>query len=156
MDKQKVYDALVLQLRKELDATVGAQKEAADYATNEESRAESKYDTQGLEASYLAAGQAAHARELAGAIEQLAGLEQELTAPRDTVLRGALVKCRQGRFTDWFYLAPAGGGEVLDVDGTEVTVITLHSPIGEAIAGKKKGAEYALPNGNAAKLLEVH
>ncbi len=155
MDKTAVFEALRAKLQQELDAAVGASKEAADYATNEESRAESKYDTQGLEASYLAAGQAAQARELADAVNAVEGYRDELTMPRETVLRGALVKVRLGRFTEWFYLAPAGGGETLDVDGTEVTVVTGQSPIGAAIAGKAAGADFKLPNGNPGKILEV-
>ncbi|MEM8550147.1 MAG: transcription elongation factor GreAB [Verrucomicrobiota bacterium] len=155
MDKRSVYVALITRLREEFDATVGAQQDAADYATNEEARAESKYDTQGLEASYLAAGQAAHARELASALERLLGLETALTAPCHAAQQGALVKCQQERFADWFYLAPVGGGEVLQIDDNEVTVITLHSPIGEALKGKTAGAQFALPNGNSANLAEV-
>ncbi|MEM9227233.1 MAG: transcription elongation factor GreAB [Verrucomicrobiota bacterium] len=155
MEKRSVYEALVARMRDELEATVGAQQDAADYATNEEARAESKYDTQGVEASYLAAGQAAHARELADAVERLLGMEAELTAPCDAARQGALVQCQQGRFTDWFYLAPVGGGEVLEIEGCEVTVITLQSPIGEALKGKSAGARYALPNGNQAVIAEL-
>lgn len=155
MEKEAVYNALIDQLNSELEATVGASKEAADYATNEESRAESKWDTQGLEASYLAAGQASKARELAESIKQLHGLKLELTAPREAALRGALVECDLNGFTEWFYLAPAGGGESFKVDGTEVTVITQQSPIGGQLYGKANGASFALPNGAAAKVKSI-
>lgn len=147
MDKSQVFDVLRDKLRAELDAAVGASKDAAEYATNDESRAESKYDTQGLEASYLAAGQAAVARSLAEAVNTLEALRSELTAPRESALRGALVRCRLGRFREWFYLSPVGGGETLDIDGTEVTVITAQSPIGLALMGKAEGAAFKLPNG---------
>jgi len=155
MNKTQVFDALLAQLKNELDAAVGASREAADYATNEESRAESKYDTQGLEASYLAAGQASQARALAEAVSKLDSMRSELTAPRESVLRGALVQCSLGRFKEWFYLSPVGGGETLDVDGTEVTVITAHSPIGESITGKAVGAEFKLPNGVAGSIAKI-
>lgn len=152
MEKEAVYEALIAKLNSELDLAVGASKEAADYATNEESRAESKWDTQGLEASYLAAGQAAKARELADSIEQLHSLKLELTSPRDSALRGALVECDLNGFTEWFYLAPAGGGETLDLNGTEVTVITQQSPIGGQLYGKSTDAAFSLPNGAPAKV----
>ncbi len=155
MNKTEVYEALLAQMKHELESAVGASREAADYATNEESRAESKYDTQGLEASYLAAGQASQARALAEAVNQLEGMRGELCAPRESVLRGALVQCSLGRFKEWFFLSPVGGGETLDVDGTEVTVITAHSPIGEAITGKATGAEFKLPNGAPGKITRV-
>ncbi|MGE9294502.1 hypothetical protein [Ruficoccus sp. ZRK36] len=155
MDKTQVFETLREKLRAELEAAVGASRDAADYATNDESRAESKYDTQGLEASYLAAGQASHARELAEAVSRLDSLRDELTAPRETALRGALVQCKLGRYREWFYLSPVGGGETLDVDGTEVTVITAQSPIGAAILGQAAGADFKLPNGSAGSIATV-
>ncbi|MDP0494746.1 MAG: transcription elongation factor GreAB [Verrucomicrobiota bacterium JB024] len=155
MDKPLVFDALREKLRRELEAAVGASRDAADYATDEESRAESKYDTQGLEASYLAAGQASLARSLADAVTTLEALRAELTAPRESVLRGALVQCNLGRHREWFYLSPVGGGETLDIDGTEVTVITAQSPIGAAITGKAAGAKFKLPNGADGSIARV-
>lgn len=155
MNKEAVLGVLREKLRAELNAAVGASREAADYATNEEARAESKYDTQGLEASYLAAGQAAQARALADAINTLDALHSELTAPRETILRGALVQCSLGRSKEWFFLAPAGGGETLLVDGEEVTVVTAQSPVGAALVGKSAEAEFKLPNGNPGKVVRV-
>ncbi len=155
MDKTQVFDALRSKLQSELAVAVGASRDAADYATNEESRAESKYDTQGLEASYLAAGQATLARALAEAVGILDSLHGELTTPRESVLRGALVQCSLGRFKEWFYLAPVGGGETLDIDGTEVTVVTAQSPIGAAITGKAAGAKFKLPNGADGSIVKV-
>ncbi len=155
MDKLAVYDALCSKLQAELDAALGAHKEAADYATNEEARAVSKYDTQGLEASYLAAGQASHAQAIAEGIEQLNALKAELTSPKVTVLPGALILCSLGRFDEWFYLCPVGGGETLDLDGSEVTVITAQSPIGSAMLGKSTGGDFKLPNGSPGKVTQI-
>ena len=56
IDKSHFFQRLLATLREELLHAVNASKDAAEYATNEESRAESQWDTQGLEASYLAAG----------------------------------------------------------------------------------------------------
>ena len=53
MDKSHFFQCLLATLREELLHAVNASKDAAEYATNEESRAESQWDTQGLEASYL-------------------------------------------------------------------------------------------------------
>ena len=71
MNKTRFFNALLDKLREEVRLAVEASKDAAEYATNEESRAESQWDTQGLEASYLAAGQAGQARQWAEAIEEL-------------------------------------------------------------------------------------
>ena len=70
MDKALFYQTLINTLESELKHAIDASKDAADYATNEEAKAESQWDTQGLEASYLAAGQADQARQWAEAIEE--------------------------------------------------------------------------------------
>src|SRR5690606_19098632 len=59
MNKHAVIEAVLAELMNQLELVRGASREAAEYATHEESRADSKWDTQGLEASYLAAGQGA-------------------------------------------------------------------------------------------------
>ncbi|MEM9017643.1 MAG: transcription elongation factor GreAB, partial [Verrucomicrobiota bacterium] len=134
MDKIAVYDALLAKLEAELSVAIGASRDAADYATNEEARAESKYDTQGLEASYLAAGQASLATENAQAIADLKSLKDELTQPRDVVVRGALVECNLEGESEWFFLCPVGGGEILEIGDKEISVLTVQSPLGATLA----------------------
>tara|TARA_R100000027_G_scaffold52103_3_gene40862 strand:+ start:39643 stop:40113 length:471 start_codon:yes stop_codon:yes gene_type:complete len=155
MNKHQVFDALRQKLETELNTAVGASKDAADYATNEESRAESKYDTQGLEASYLAAGQASIANTLVDALSTLNSLEDEMTAPRDRVMRGALFECDLGGMKEWFYMAPVGGGETLELDGVEISILTAKSPLGQSIAGKSTSASFRLPNGLDGRIVQV-
>ena len=57
MDKTKAHDAITLALLQRFETAKWAAKQAHDAAINEESVAENKYDTFGLEASYLAHGQ---------------------------------------------------------------------------------------------------
>ena len=71
MDKAQFFQYLLSTLREEVNSAINAAKDAAEYATDDESRAQSQWDTQGLEASYLAAGQASQARECVDAIENL-------------------------------------------------------------------------------------
>ncbi|HLS28905.1 MAG TPA: hypothetical protein VK041_09660, partial [Opitutales bacterium] len=71
MDKNDLLEALIGTLKEELRKSVDASKDAAGYATDDQARAESKWDTQGIEASYLAAGQAGQARQWAEAISLL-------------------------------------------------------------------------------------
>ena len=155
MDKAQVFDALREKLQQELNTAVGASRDAAEYATNEEARAESKYDTQGLEASYLAAGQATMANSLAEAIATLGSVQEEMIVPRDRVMRGALFECDLGGFREWFYLSPVGGGETLDFDGEEISIVTAKSPLGAAVAGKTAGAAFKLANGTEGSVLKV-
>ncbi len=155
MQKSDVIAALIANLETELAAADHASRDAAAYATDEEARAESKYDTQGLEASYLAAGQAGQAKQLAEALGLLKGQRTELERPCQSVQRGALVQCRLGKVTEWFFFAPSGGGETMHIDGAEVTVITQESPLARVMVGCAAGNDFTLPNGANGSVLAV-
>ncbi len=146
-DKRVVTDALMERLQQELDEAVAASKDAAAYATNEESRAESKWDTQGLEASYLAAGQAGQAREWANAIQTLRAQKEALLGRKSQVLLGALIECELDGATDCYFITPAGGGQELSIAGRTVTTITLQTPMAQTLLNKREGEPFRLNNG---------
>jgi hypothetical protein len=52
-------------------------------ATHESSKAESKYDTRGLEAAYLAGGQARQVKEILDSIKAYEALATPALAPQD-------------------------------------------------------------------------
>lgn len=147
MDKTRFFNALIVTLRKELLHAVNASRDAADYATNEESRAESQWDTQGLEASYLAAGQAGQARAWADAIEELQSERENLLRPNFTVSLGALFRCDIDGVEDVFFYAGVAGGQVIEIDDMSVTVITPQSAIAGKLRGLHAGESIRLPNG---------
>ena len=68
MDKARFFQCLLSTLREEVLHAINASKDAAEYATNEESRAESQWDTQGLEAYALPASHACQAPQWAKTI----------------------------------------------------------------------------------------
>ncbi len=64
MDKQAIVQQVIERLGLELQAPEQAARVAHETATHEENIAENKYDTLGLEAAYLAAGQARRVEEI--------------------------------------------------------------------------------------------
>lgn len=128
--------------------SLAASKDAADYATNDEAKAESQWDTQGLEASYLAAGQASQAKQWADAIEELQSEREDLLRPKATVSLGALFSCEFTDAVEYFFFAGVAGGQSISVDNCLVTVVTPHSPLAMRLLGKKVGDLFVLPNGN--------
>ena len=68
MNKRALIKKIIAQLASGLDAYVRAARAAHAEATHEQSRAENKYDTRGLEASYLARGQSQQAAEIEAAV----------------------------------------------------------------------------------------
>lgn len=147
MDKAKCFDQLIQALREEALHAVKASQDAASYATDEESRAESKWDTQGLEASYLAAGQAGQARQWAEAVEELQSNRETLLSKKTEVSLGALFTCDLGGSKEAFFFSKVAGGQIISMNGKEVTVITAQSPLAVRLRGLRTGDSFTLANG---------
>ena len=155
MDKAQFFQCLLSTLRQEVHNAVNAAKDAAEYATNEESRAQSQWDTQGLEASYLAAGQASQARQWADAIENLQSEREDLLKSNSNVCLGALFSCSFGDSVEYFFFAGTAGGQSILLDGQEVTVITAQSPLAGRLIGLKAGDTFSMPNGSSGQILTI-
>ena len=155
IDKEQFFERLVQVLRKEVLHSVKASQDAADYATDDESRAESKWDTQGLEASYLAHGQASQAMQWAKALENLQSNRDILLTKKSDVSIGALFTCDLGGFEETFFFSSVAGGQMISVDGKEVAVITAQSPLAGRLHGLKAGDGFTLPNGRSGMVLEI-
>ena len=155
MNKAKFFDKLIQALRDEAFHAIKASQDAADYATNGEARPESKWDTQGLEASYLAAGQAGQAQRWADAVEEMQGDREDLLQPKTKVELGALFTCEMGGVTETFFFCHIAGGQVIEIDGKAVTVITGHSPLAGHLLGLKAGEAFTLPDGKSGSVLAV-
>jgi len=153
MEKAILVEALVNELRSRYDRAVGALTGAREAATGTDTKAENKYDTRGLEASYLAAGQAEQADELLRAIHLVETCDFpdfDFDAPVGT---GALVEVEQDGEIRHYLLAPAGGGITLDGEGGgKVTVLGPASPLARALLGKTAGSLLA---GHDLAVLEV-
>ncbi|WP_047337472.1 GreA/GreB family elongation factor [Pseudomonas protegens] len=137
MNKQSVCQLILQQLRDDLEVAVRAAQTAYETATHEENIAENKYDTLGLEASYLAAGQARRVEE----IRQALGLWQNLSLrpydPQKGIQIGALLGLEdENDHEQWLFLGPDGAGLKVYVVGQLVTVITPRSPLGSSLLGK--------------------
>ena len=140
MDKRKILAKLNEQLKSTLETLIRAAEDAKEAATNEESQSENKYDTRGLEASYLAGAQAKRADELRIDIDKLSRLEINDYSDSSEIGLTALVQVEvDGEYIKWLFVLPIAGGTKLEVGGNEILVITPSSPIGELLLGKKYG-----------------
>ena len=155
MNKRSVLEKIIAELESQLALAKGASQEAADYATHEESKADSKWDTQGLEASYLAAGQAAQVLETAKIIQTFGNYLEEVEQRHSRVEVGAMFELKMAGLSNWFFLSASGGGVSIEQDETTVTVITPRSPIAHRVVGRSEGEVIELPNGNEAVLASL-
>ena len=154
MNKAAVIQKILEVLRSELETYVRAAKFSHAEATDEENRAENKYDTRGLEASYLAAGQANKVAELESALKTFEGLKEQSAS--DAVEIGSLIELQQDGFVEWYFVGPTAGGTEIEIDGTEVLVITPESPLGSQLMGLEAGARDSLKLGGQTQKAVVH
>ncbi len=145
MDKTALLHAILVQLEAELALQTAAAHASHDEATDEDNRAEDKYDMRSQSAAYLAAGQSQLATEIAGAIAAYRHLSPRAFAPGEAVAVGTVVTLEaRGRETVWF-LGPQHGGLEVTLRGVPITVITAVSPVGRQLVGRRVGERLQLP-----------
>jgi hypothetical protein len=131
-------------------ATYGRAARAAHAeATHEQSRAENKYDTRGLEASYLARGQSRQAAALENTVQQYQALTLRKFAATDPIDLTALVVLKGRGGSSTYFIGPGAGGTEISLEGVEVTVITPQSPLGRQILGRRTGERLQLDLGGS-------
>ncbi len=137
--KQSLLNEVVNLLEDDLKTLKRAAAETHRASTGDESKQEGKYNTRGLEASYLAEAQANQVRQFEEGLQKLKLLT--LTEELDSVILGALIVVSDTETDEdsQFLLLPTGGGMMLKHEGETLTVITPGSPIEAALLGKSIG-----------------
>jgi transcription elongation GreA/GreB family factor len=146
MSKRDLLDRILAKLSAELQAITTAALATHAEATDEENKAEDKYDTRGLEASYLAHGQSKAAEEAAQAVAQFSALPARDFAAGEPISLGALVRL-EGRGDNRYFIGPRAGGTEIELGGEPVLVITPQSPLGRQLMGRKQGDRLQLDLG---------
>ena len=139
MDKLLLQQQVCRRLADDLALLLAAAEDARQAATHEESKAEDKYDTRGLEASYLAAGQARQTAEVAAALQEFAGMFLKKFPDGEPIDLTALVELEMKKERMFYFIGPASGGLEVEHDGHTVLILTPQSPLGQQLIGKKKG-----------------
>jgi transcription elongation GreA/GreB family factor len=145
MDKFLLRQQVLERLADDLLQAEQAARAAHETATHEENIAENKYDTLGLEAAYLATGQARRAEAIRQAMAHWRRFQPGPCDASKGIQLGALVclvdaddKQQQ------FFLGPDGGSMQLVSGGQPVQVISSAAPLGRAMLGKCVGDEVSI------------
>lgn len=137
-NKKKLVDLVVTSLSKQLQQAIDAANEAHAAAVDDQSVAETQYDTLAIEASYLAEGQSKRVMEFQHAIDTYKALELIEFNNDSFIALGALVQLSADAETNhWFFIGPAAGGFRGQIAQHSITVITPQSPMGKALIGKQ-------------------
>ena len=139
INKRALIKKIVARLTAELEVYHRAAQAAHAEATHEQNKAENKYDTRGLEASYLAHGQSRQALETKTAIAAFETLTVRKFRTGEPVDLGALVELELRGERSLYFFGPKAGGTELVHEGREILVITPRSPLGGQLQGKKQG-----------------
>ena len=143
MKKPALLQVIIARLDAELALSLHAARTAAAGATDEQNKAENKYDTRGLELSYLAAGQGRKIAEAEATIEQFRTLALRDFGPRDPIDLSAVISLdnrkKAADAQPLYFLAPRGGGTEVRYAGRDILVITPQSPLGQQLLGRRQG-----------------
>lgn len=151
MDKPAILALILATLEEELAVARAGAASTIAAATDPDCKAENKYDTRSLEASYLARGQSRRVTELSEAIAAFTALAQTTPSSGPTAALGSLVTLASPDDPVAHYLiGPAGGGIEVRHAGEEILVVTPGSPLGHRLLGKNIGAGVVLQVGRAA------
>jgi len=148
--KARLIQQIVASLQASLAVLQKAARASHAEATHESSKAESKYDTRGLEAAYLAGGQARQAKEILDSIDLYKALPLRDFESEEPIDLTALVELDSDGARAIYFIGPKNGGLEIKLQGEEITLITPQSPLGQNLMGKKAGQRWTASLGGSA------
>ncbi len=154
MMKKQILDSVLEQLEEECRFLRQAAKAAEEAATSEESKPENEYDTRALEASYLAQAQGKRLQELQKMMEHLKSFPTREN-PGSLIASGSLVQVDSEGNTLWYFLLPWGAGLQAIANNEKITVVSLDSPLGLALQGKKAGDIFTFSRPKGSREYEI-
>lgn len=137
MNKIKLFETLMTEVDMQLKLATEAAQNTKDAATHEENKPENKYDTRGLEASYLARAQIERVLDLKGLRNGLQSMKIRSFQESDPIALTAVIQLQSLNKSFWVLLLPQGGGQSFAFEGISYKVITPESPLGSQLIGKQ-------------------
>jgi len=153
--KKQIMDQLLTKVRQELANAEAASADTSSYARDGDVKSDGKYDTRGIEAGYLASAQQKRVEELKLELQMLEETPLREFTYDDEVGLGALVDIDLHGQTRRYFLCSTAGGTILNVDGTIVLVISIFSPLGDAVLGTRVGEVFELETPQGVRPYEV-
>lgn len=137
--------AIIEQLERELATALKASQEAHSSATHSENVADNKYDTLALEAAYLAHGQSVRISELQESINLYKRFRRPAFTQQSSIQLGALVDIENSSGqVQRLFIGPAAGGQSIEEKPHTIHVVTVSTPLGQAMLNKMLDDEIEL------------
>lgn len=156
MDKSHIFQLIIERIAQDRNILFNAAKTAHEASIHEENIPDNKYDTLGLEASYVAQGQANRAQEIRLALETYTQLElQSFDADAPIRLTALVTLQDDDGAVKRVFIGPREGGLKIRYHGSEIMVITPGSPLGKNLIGKRSGDLIETGSGSGRKEYEI-
>ena len=156
IDKTQLLVELRALMEADLEIITASQEDAQAGATHAENKAEGDKDMRSTEDSYLARGLAKRVTELRAAVVQLSALRLRTFDDESKIALTALVEVEDDHGQAMrYFVAPVGGGIVLGLGETKVSVVTPSSPLGQALLGRELDDEVELRTPMGRKSLSI-
>ena len=154
-DKILLIEQLTELLESNLQVLIQASNTAKEDATNEESKAENKYDTRGLEASYLAGAQSKRVKVLQESIYHIHKLQIKTYNEDSPISSSAIVGLQHKDSVKYYFLLPIAGGLSLKYKDLEIQSLSINAPLGESVIGKYLGDEIEMEIKGSKEFFEI-
>ena len=156
MNKSLLFKQIQLELENVFQSAKDSAQRAYETATDKENEAENKYDTLGLEASYLAQGQSRRVAECEADLNTFKKFEVIKFSKDAPISMGALVCIEDDQSsTRYILLSPVAGGLKLKYKEIYITLITQSSPIGKALYRQFVGDDISVNAGSDIKHYQI-
>ena len=156
MNKSELLQTILLELENVHQVAVDAAQRAVNTATDKASEAENKYDTFGLEASYLAHGQSKRVAQCEADLIAFKKLKTTDFPAVKSVSIGRLVYLEDEKaIQQLIFLSPVAGGLKVKYKQNVITLVTPSSPLGKAILFSKPGDEIEVKPGEDKKYYQI-
>jgi len=154
LQKHDVLIAIIAQMEDDLLVLERAVSMARDTATHADCLGSSKYETMGLEASYLAQGQGSRLLEIERGLEYFRRVNLA-ESPAGIALSSLVeLKDEQGE-QQLLWLAAEAGGLKVQHGEMMIMVITPKSPLGRVLLGKVAGDEVEITVSGSTRCYEI-
>lgn len=142
MNRKTVIDLIIRALEARFETAKAAAQQAREAAINEESVAETKYDTFGLESSYLAHGQSQRVIECENDWMQFS---RQVPVEGDAKGKVALwslirlVPLNSSMPLRYFFISNIAGGLSLQYQSSSLVLVSPETPVGKILLSQEEG-----------------
>ena len=130
MDKNEIIKQLIAIKQSELTQAKEVYEGTHNLVKQGDLKSDGKYDTRATEANYLAGGQRQRLNDLEQELGLLEELQETVKNKFSSVTIGSLADIEFNAIEKTYFISPISGGNILNIDGEVVMVVSAFSPIG--------------------------